>query len=85
MFTPCESWLSQCKASRSQPLDQLKLRNFFARRLNSLRRMTPSLTCGQDQVVHRALHLKPPHPARTSKTPARFRHTAEEEKGSWEH
>ncbi|KAM4593578.1 zinc finger MYM-type protein 1-like [Odontesthes bonariensis] len=80
MFTPCESVARSLQGTKVTALGSMEAAKLLCQRLNTLRQddTFADLVAKTKQYAER-YNLKPPHPVRTSKTPARFRHTAEEE------
>ncbi|QQP38185.1 Hypothetical protein FKW44_018691 [Caligus rogercresseyi] len=82
MFTPGESVAQSLQGIKVTALGSVEASKLLCQRLNSLRQddIFADLVDKTKQYAER-YNLKPPHPASTSKTPTRFRHTAEEEEG----
>ncbi|QQP50797.1 Hypothetical protein FKW44_011927, partial [Caligus rogercresseyi] len=78
----CESVARSLQGIKVTALGSVEAEKLLCQRLNSLRQ-DDTFTDFVDKTKQYAVryNLKPHHPARTSKPPARFRHTAEEEEG----
>ena len=80
MFTPCESVARSLQGTKVTALGSMEAAKLLCQRLNTLRQDdTFADLVAKTKQYAECYNLKPPHPVRTSKTPARFRHTAEEE------
>ncbi|QQP51246.1 Hypothetical protein FKW44_012551 [Caligus rogercresseyi] len=83
MFTPCESVARSLQGIKVTALGSVEAAKLLCQRLNSLRQDDTFADLSLTKQYAERYNLKPPHPARTSKTTARFAIQRRRRKGSW--
>ncbi|CAM4510486.1 unnamed protein product [Leuciscus chuanchicus] len=80
LFTPCEAVARSLQGTKVTALGSMEAGKLLCKQLGTLRQdeIITDLVAKTKQYAER-YGLKPPHPVRSSKTPARFRYTQEEE------
>lgn len=80
LFTPCEAVARSLQGTKVTALGSMEAGKLLCKQLGTLRQdeTITDLVAKTKQYAER-YGLKPPHPVRSSKTPARFRYTQEEE------